>query len=93
MLVKSQNKAKPHIMYNKVPLETVESFKYLGLDVPSKHRCFECATHNLYARKRAMVEKYNLGSQEMLFQHCSDIVLLSRVKVCDGDILKSRGSL
>ena len=34
MLVMSQNKDKPCIMYNNEPLETVESFKYLGLNVP-----------------------------------------------------------
>ena len=35
MLVKSQKRDKPCIMYNIEPLECVESFKYLGLEVPS----------------------------------------------------------
>ena len=43
MFVKSQKEDKPYIMYNNEPLETVESFKYLGLEVPSNHRCNECA--------------------------------------------------
>ena len=38
MLVKGQNKDTPRTMYNNEPLQTVESFKYLGLEVPSKHR-------------------------------------------------------
>mgnify|MGYP000698120891 CR=1 FL=1 len=46
MLVKSQKKDKPcAIMYNNEPLECVENFKYLGLEVPSIHRWNECATH------------------------------------------------
>ena len=34
MLVKSKKKDKPCIMYNNEPLDCVESFKYLGLEVP-----------------------------------------------------------
>jgi hypothetical protein len=53
MLVKSQNKDKPCIMYKNEPLECVESFKYLGLEVPSNYRLNECATRHLEASKRA----------------------------------------
>ena len=35
------------------PLECVESFKYLGLEVPSNHKWNECATRRLEAGKRA----------------------------------------
>ena len=45
MLVMNQSKKdKPCIMYNNDPLECVESFTYLGLEVPSNHRWNECAT-------------------------------------------------
>ena len=53
MLVKSQKRDKLCIMYNNEPLDCVESFKYLGLQVPSNHRWNECATHRLEAGKRA----------------------------------------
>ena len=38
MIVKSQNTDTPRTMYNNELLETVENFKYLGLEVPSKQR-------------------------------------------------------
>ena len=38
MLVKSQERDKPCIMCNNEALECVESFKYLGLEVPSNRR-------------------------------------------------------
>ena len=44
MLVKGQNKDNPCAIYDIEPLETMESFKYLGLKVPSNHRWNECAT-------------------------------------------------
>ena len=53
MLVKSQKRDKPCIMYNNELLECVESFKYLGLEVPSNHRWNECDTRRLEAGKRA----------------------------------------
>ena len=39
-------------MYNNEPLECVESFKYLGPEVPSSHRWNECATCRLEAGKQ-----------------------------------------
>ena len=51
MRVKSQKRDKPYIMYNNEPLECVESFKYLGLEVPSNHRWNECATCHLESEK------------------------------------------
>ena len=53
MPMKSQNKDKPYIMYNNEPLENVENFQYVGLEVPSNHRWNECATCCLETRKRA----------------------------------------
>mgnify|MGYP000356056005 CR=1 FL=1 len=38
ILVKRQIKDKPCIIYSNEPLEIVESFKYLGLEVLSNHR-------------------------------------------------------
>ncbi|MCO5548233.1 hypothetical protein L7F22_001690 [Adiantum nelumboides] len=53
MLVKTLNKEKPCIVYNKEPLEVVESFKYLGLEVPANHKWKDCAMQRLEAGKRA----------------------------------------
>ena len=44
MLVKSHDKDNPCIMYTNEPLETMESFKYIGLEVPSNQRWKEYAT-------------------------------------------------
>ena len=40
-------------MYNNNPLETMESFKYLGLEVPLNHRWNECVALLLAMGKRA----------------------------------------
>ena len=53
MLVESQKRDKPCIVYNNEPLDCVESFKYLGLEVSSNHRWNECATRCLEAGKQA----------------------------------------
>ena len=53
-------------MYNIEPLDCVENFKYLGLDVPSNHRCNECS--NLRQSLRIQV----LSSQEIHFRHFGD---------------------
>ena len=52
MLIKTLNKEKACIMYNKEPLEVVESFKYLGLEVPANHKWKDCAMQRLEAGKR-----------------------------------------
>ena len=39
-------------MYNTEPLEIMESFKYLGLEVHSNHKWDECSTRCLEAGKR-----------------------------------------
>ena len=43
MLVKIWDKEKPCIVYNNEPLEVVESFKYLGLEIPHNHKWNNCA--------------------------------------------------
>ena len=54
MLKKLQNKEKPCKMYNNEPLESVESFKYLALEVPSNHRWNEtCVNRRFEVGKRA----------------------------------------
>ncbi|MCO5549455.1 hypothetical protein L7F22_002926 [Adiantum nelumboides] len=42
MLVKTLNKEKPCIVYNKERLEVVENFNYLGLKVPANHKWKDC---------------------------------------------------
>ncbi|MCO5596586.1 hypothetical protein L7F22_050651 [Adiantum nelumboides] len=53
MLVKTLNKEKPCIVYNKEPLEVVESFKYLGLEVLANHKWKDCAMRRLEAKNKA----------------------------------------
>ncbi|MCO5562389.1 hypothetical protein L7F22_016016 [Adiantum nelumboides] len=53
VLVKTLNKEKPCIVYNKEPLEVVESFKYLGIGVLANHKWKDCAMQSLEAKKRA----------------------------------------
>ena len=89
MLVKSQKKDKLCIMDNNEPLECVESFKYLGLEVPSNHRWNECDTRRLEAGKRAYYafeNTCNLGDikcwvlKKYLFDTLVTPVLLYRVE-------------
>ena len=53
MLVKTNHKEKPCIIYNNEVLEVVESFKYLGLEVPANHKWHECAMRHLEAGKKS----------------------------------------
>ena len=53
MLNQTNYKEKPCIMYNNETLEVVESFKYLGLEIPTNHKWHECAMRRLEAGKRA----------------------------------------
>ena len=98
MLVKSQKRDKPCIMYNNEPLECVESFKYLGLEVPSNHKWNECATRRLEAGKRAYYafeNTCNLGDikcwvlKKYLFDTLVTPVLLYGVEVWGSSIPKS----
>ena len=85
-------------MYNNEPLECVESFKYLGLEVPSNHRWNECATCRLEAGKRAYYAFENTCNlrdikcwvlKKYLFDTLVTLVLLYRVEVWGGSIPKS----
>ena len=98
MLVRSQKRDQPCIMYNSEPLECVESFKYLGLEVPSNYRWNECATHRVEANKRAYYafeNRCNLRDikcwvlKKHLFDTLVTPVLLYGVKVWGGSIPKS----
>ena len=79
-------------MYNNEPLECVESFKYLGLEVPSNHRCrLEAGKRAYYAFENTC----NLGDikcwvlKKYLFDTLVTPVLLYRVEVWGGNIPKS----
>ncbi|MCO5583232.1 hypothetical protein L7F22_037140 [Adiantum nelumboides] len=98
MLVKILNKVKPCIVYNKEPLEVVESFKYLGLEVPANHKWKECAMQRLEAGKRAYYAFENMCNAEeikcwalkkYLFDTLVLPVLLYGVEVWGGSISKS----
>ena len=75
MLIKSKKTDKPCIMYNNESLECVESFKYLGLKVPSNHRWNECATsayrqegeHIMHLRTHAIMEILSVGFSRNTF--------------------------
>ena len=53
MLVKAWDKKNPCIVYNNEPLEVVESFKYLRLEIPHNHKWNKCAMQRLEAGKGA----------------------------------------
>ena len=62
-------------MYNKEPLELVESFEQLGLEIPSNYRWNECTTRHLevgrerimHLRTHAIMEKLIVGSSRNTF--------------------------
>ncbi|MCO5550705.1 hypothetical protein L7F22_004195 [Adiantum nelumboides] len=98
MLVKTLNKEKPCIVYNKEPLEVVESFKYLGLEVPANHKWKDCAMRCLEAEKRTYYAFENMCNAEeikcwalkkYLFDTLVTPVLLYGVEVWGGSISKS----
>ena len=94
MLVKSHKRDKPCIMYNNEPLECVESFKYISLEVPSNHRWNECAIrrfeggneHIMHLRTHAIMEKLSVGSSRNTLVAP---VLLYGASVWGGSIPKS----
>jgi len=98
MLVKTNHKEKPCIVYNNETLEVVESFKYLGLEVPANHKWHECAMRLLEAGKRAYYELENMCNagdvkcwilKKYLFDTLVTPVLLYGVEVWGGSISKS----
>ncbi|MCO5605801.1 hypothetical protein L7F22_059985 [Adiantum nelumboides] len=98
MLVKTLNKEKPCIVYNKEPLEVVESFKYLGLEVPANHKWKDCAMRRLEAGKRAYYAFENMCNageikcwalNKYLFDTLVTSVLLYGVEIWGGSISKS----
>ncbi|MCO5560476.1 hypothetical protein L7F22_014091 [Adiantum nelumboides] len=98
MLVKTLNKEKPCIVYNKEPLEVVESFKYLGLEVLINHKWKDCAMRRLEVGKRAYYAFDNMCNKREIKcwahkKYLSDTLvtpaLLYRVEVWGGSISKS----
>ena len=98
MLLESQKRDKACIIYNNEPLECVESFKYLGLEVPSNHRWNECAARCLEAGKRAYYAFENTCDRgdikcwvlkKYLFDTLVTPVLLYGVEVWGGSIPNS----
>ena len=39
-----REKTQPQITYQGKPIEAVDSFKYLGLEIPSDHKWYKCTT-------------------------------------------------
>ena len=98
MLVKTRDKENPCIVYNNEPLEVVESFKYLGLEIPHNHKWNECAMRRLEAGKRAYYAFENMCNvgeikcwalKKYLFDALVTPVLLYGVEVWGGSISKS----
>ncbi|MCO5587893.1 hypothetical protein L7F22_041845 [Adiantum nelumboides] len=98
MLVKTNHKEKPCIVYNNETLEVVESFKYLGLEVPSNHKWHECAMRRLEVGKRAYYAFENMCNagnikcwvlKKYLFDALVTPVLLYGIEVWGGSISKS----
>ena len=92
------NKKKPCIVYSNEPLEVVDRFKYLGLEVPSNHKWHECAMRRLEARKMAYYAFENMCHQgdikcwvlkKYLFDTLVTPVLLYGVEVWGGSISNS----
>ena len=69
MLVKRRQMEQPLIMYNETPLELVENFKYLGLEILPNHKCIDaqCASlrpekeHTMHLKTSAILGTPNVG--------------------------------
>ena len=64
ILVNSQKEDESHICILMIHFESVESFKYLDLEVPSNHKYYECATCRLKVGKRAYYAFENTCNHE-----------------------------
>ena len=98
MLAKTLRTDQPLIVYNGKSIETVESFKYLGLEVPANYKWRECAMRRLEAGKRAYYAFENMCHQgnikcwtlkKYLFDALVLPVLLYGVEVWGGSISTS----
>ena len=87
-----------HCVQQNETLEVVESFKYLGLEVPANHKWHECAMRRLEAGKRAYYAFENMCNagnikcwvlKKYLFDILVTPVLLYVVEVWGGSISKS----
>ena len=98
MLIKTFKIENPCIVYNNQPLEVADSFKYLGLKVPSNHKWKDCAMQRLEAGKRAYYAFENMCNageikcwalKKYLFDTLVTPVLLYGVEVWGGSIAMS----
>ena len=98
MLVKTRRTEQPLIMYNEIPLESVENFKYLGLEISANYKWHGCAMRRLEAGKRAyyafenMCNHGNIKSwtlKKYLFDALVIPVILYGVEVWGGSISNS----
>ena len=98
MLVKTLKNEKPCIVYNNQPLEVIDSFKYLGLKVPSNHKWKGCAMQCLEAKNRAYYAFKNMCNageikcwalKKYLFDTLVTLLLLYGVEARGGSIAMS----
>lgn len=98
MLVKTHKGVQPHITYRGEGLETVESFKYLGIEVPSNHKWQSCVDKRIVAGwksyyafentcRRAQIGSWRL--KKYLFDTLVTPVLLYGVEVWGGSLSKA----
>ena len=102
MLSKTRGKREkihPQITYQGKPIEAVNSFKYLGLEIPSDHKWYQCATKRRENGKRAYYAFENMCRQagiqswnlkKYLFDTLVTPVILYGVEVWGGSLSKDR---
>jgi hypothetical protein len=56
-------KIQPRITYQGKPIKVVDSFKYLGIEIPSDHRWYKCATKRKENGKRSYYAFENMCRQ------------------------------
>lgn len=80
-------------MYNDTPLEAVENFKYLGLEIPANYKWHRCAMRRLEAGKRSYYAFENMCNHGnikcwALKKYLFDaLVILYGVEVWGGSIM------
>ncbi|MCO5551454.1 hypothetical protein L7F22_004957 [Adiantum nelumboides] len=99
MMVRTHKTAdQPILMYNGQSLEVVDSFKYLGINVPSNHAWGHCAQSGIEASKAKYYEFENMCKQSvtkrweikaLVFETCVVQTLLYGVEVWGASISAS----
>ena len=102
MLSKTKGKVEkiqPIITYQGTPIEAVDSFKYIGLEIPSDHRWYKCATKRRENGKRAYYAFENMCREaeiqswhlkKYLFDTLVTPVILYGVEVWGGSLSKDK---